>query len=295
VRTSHTMARRSPVTTCRVCASDASGEEGWAAWTFTSGVVYMVSGVWGELDRDLIIADKELVASTIGLFVLGEALQFHYVWEYTDNTVALSAIRSLTPSTPLSQRLCAARVIWCSDRSVFVMGERITSANNEWADIGSRPVTRLQMFHVADAGSSYKGGPEALGQSIFERGLRTISNDAAARQQLVDLVAMLEEGLADAGARHDADGSEPPSLAMALRALVRQTTKAKPKAALQWWRDARRAYPRFSPQPSSRWTKVDSLVPRLPSTQPLHVKYTQQPLHIPRGWLILGSPLGNDT
>ncbi len=30
------------------------------------------------------------------------------------------------------------------------------------------------------------------------------------------------------------DGSEPPPLAMALRALVRQTTKAKPKAALQW-------------------------------------------------------------
>ena len=125
-----------------VIYADASGEEGWAAWTFVSGVVHMVSGVWGPLDRDLIIADKELVASTVGLFVLGEALQFRYVWEYTDNTVALSAIRSLTPSTPLSQRLCAARVIWCSDRSVFVMGERITSANNEWADIGSRPVTR---------------------------------------------------------------------------------------------------------------------------------------------------------
>ena len=34
------------------------------------------------------------------------------------------------------------------------------------------------------------------------------------------------------------DGSEPPSLAMALHALVRQTTRAKPKLALQWWRDA---------------------------------------------------------
>jgi len=45
------------------------------------------------------------------------------------------------------------------------------------------------------------------------------------------------------------DGSEPPSLAMALRALVRQTTRAKPKLALQWWLpvDARRAYPRFFP------------------------------------------------
>jgi hypothetical protein len=33
--------------------------------------------------------------------------------------------------------------------------------------------------------------------------------------------------------RHASDGSEPPSLAMALRALVRHTTKVKPKAALQ--------------------------------------------------------------
>ena len=143
-----------------VIYADASGEEGWAAWTFASGVVYMVSGVWGELDRELIIADKELVASTVGLFVLGEALQFKYVWEYTDNTVALSAIRSLTPSTPLSQRLCAARVIWCSDRSVFVMGERITSANNEWADIGSRPVTR--------------GGPAAVATMAHELGLEFV-------------------------------------------------------------------------------------------------------------------------
>ena len=137
-----------------VIYADASGEEGWAAWTFVSGVVYMVSGVWGPLDIDLIIADKELIASTIGLFVLGEAHHFQYVWEFTDNTVALSAIRSLTPSTPLSQRLCAARVIWCSDRSVFVMAERITSANNEWADIGSRPVTRGGPAAVASMAAS---------------------------------------------------------------------------------------------------------------------------------------------
>jgi hypothetical protein len=33
-----------------VIYADASGEEGWAAWTFESGIVYMVSGVWGPLD-----------------------------------------------------------------------------------------------------------------------------------------------------------------------------------------------------------------------------------------------------
>jgi hypothetical protein len=59
------------------------------------------------------------------------------------------------------------------------------------------------------------------------------------------------------------------ALAMALHALVRQTTRAKPKLALQWWRDARRAYPRFSPQSSSRWTKVDSLDSPPASRQPV--------------------------
>ncbi len=51
-----------------------------------------------------------------------------------------------------------------------------------------------------------------------------------------------------------------PSSAEVLQRLdyVRQTTRAKTKLALRWWRDARRAYSRFSPQPSSRWTKVVS-------------------------------------
>ena len=45
--------------------------------------------------------------------------------------------------------------------------------------------------------SPRRGGAEALGQNIFERGLRTISNDVAAREQLRKLVALLEEGLSD--------------------------------------------------------------------------------------------------
>jgi len=61
------------------------------------------------------------------------------------------------------------------------------------------PSARLQMFHVADGGASDKGGPEGLGQGIFERGLCAISNDAAAREQLGVLVGLLEEGLSDSG------------------------------------------------------------------------------------------------
>jgi hypothetical protein len=62
------------------------------------------------------------------------------------------------------------------------------------------PSARLHMFHVADGGVSDKGGPEGLGQGIFERGLRTISNDVGAREQLGKLVGLLEEGLSDSGA-----------------------------------------------------------------------------------------------
>ena len=53
---------------------------------------------------------------------------------------------------------------------------------------------RFQMFHVADGGSD-KAGSEVLGQNIFERGLRSITNDPAARAQLLKVYELLEEGL----------------------------------------------------------------------------------------------------
>ena len=53
---------------------------------------------------------------------------------------------------------------------------------------------RFQMFHMADGGSD-KAGSEVLGQNIFERGLRSITNDPAARAQLLKVYELLEEGL----------------------------------------------------------------------------------------------------
>ena len=57
------------------------------------------------------------------------------------------------------------------------------------------PSARFQMFHMADGGGSDKAGSEVLGQNIFERGLRSITNDPAARAQLVKVYELLEEGL----------------------------------------------------------------------------------------------------
>lgn len=140
-----------------VVYADASGEEGWSAWTIEEGIVYMVAGVWSEADAVMIIAEKELVASTVGLFALAELLGWKHVWEFTDNTVALSAMRSMTPGTRFMQRLVVVRAQWMMAKGLFSAAERITSLNNLWADVGSRPVT--------------KGGPESVRREAAEMGL----------------------------------------------------------------------------------------------------------------------------
>jgi hypothetical protein len=65
------------------------------------------------------------------------------------------------------------------------------------------PSTRFQMFHMGDGGMPDKAGSEVLGQNIFERGLRTITNDPAARAQLVKVYELLEEGLSEPASGDD--------------------------------------------------------------------------------------------
>ena len=60
------------------------------------------------------------------------------VYSFTDNTVAMAAMRNLTPSTLCMQRLTVERVAWLLERGVSEACERITSKANLWADLGSR-------------------------------------------------------------------------------------------------------------------------------------------------------------
>ena len=97
------------------------------------------------------------------------------------------------------------------------------------------PTPRLQMFHVADTGLSEKGGAEALGQNIFERGLRTISNDVAAREQLGKLVALLEEGLSDSGVRKGVKKMTPGCLFVrAVAGLVGTALSSSASSSTMW-------------------------------------------------------------
>ena len=121
--------------------ADASGEDGWGAWALDGRRLLVTYGEWTEAelaDASFIIAEKELLASTLGLVSLAKAANWRSVWSFTDNTVAMSAMRKLTPRTTRMQHMVAARSFWMLSHGVREAAERITSKNNDWADALSR-------------------------------------------------------------------------------------------------------------------------------------------------------------
>ena len=50
----------------------AAGEVGWAAWTVSGGELLLTGDVWSDVERrELLICEKELLASNVGLLTLG--------------------------------------------------------------------------------------------------------------------------------------------------------------------------------------------------------------------------------
>ena len=121
-----------------VVYADASGEGGFAAWTCRRGVVYMVADTWREPEGNLIICEKELLASTWGVVALEEQLG-RRVLSYTDNTVAQATMRSLSSRSDRMAAITARRTHYLFDRGTVEAVRRVTSEANLWADIGSRP------------------------------------------------------------------------------------------------------------------------------------------------------------
>jgi len=122
--------------------ADAAGDSdgaGYCAWTVVGDELLVVEGRWSALERErLLICDLELAASTFGVVALQPLVGQRFVYSFTDNTVAMSAMRKLTPSTPCMQELTVERVAWLLERDVWEATERITSKANLWADLGSR-------------------------------------------------------------------------------------------------------------------------------------------------------------
>ena len=115
---------------------------GFGAWAVKDDELLYVQGEWSTEERTLLICDLELAASTFGLVALQPLLGARAVYSFTDNTVAMAAMRSLAPSTTAMQRLTTARVAWLLDAGVAEATERITSKANLWADMLSRGAER---------------------------------------------------------------------------------------------------------------------------------------------------------
>jgi hypothetical protein len=118
--------------------ADASGSIGWGAWTFDGDEVLVIAGEWSAAEQELGIAEKELFASTAGLAAMVRETGWTDVSSFTDNMVALAAMRSCTPRTPRLQALVQARMQWMSTTGVLEAAERVGSKSNLWADLASR-------------------------------------------------------------------------------------------------------------------------------------------------------------
>jgi hypothetical protein len=122
--------------------ADAAGDSegaGFCAWTVHGSELLLVEGRWSEAERQhLLICDLELAASTFGLVALQPELGSSFVYSFTDNTVAMAAMRNHSPSTACMQLLTESRVAWMLTSNVWEACQRITSKSNLWADLGSR-------------------------------------------------------------------------------------------------------------------------------------------------------------
>ena len=136
--------------------ADAAGDSvgaGFCAWTVYGDELLLVEGRWSEQEREhLLICDLELAASTMGLLALQPITQHQHVYSFTDNTVAMAALRSLTPATACMQTLTLQKVAWLLEQGVSEASERITSKANLWVDLGSRARVGEVMTQAVAAG-----------------------------------------------------------------------------------------------------------------------------------------------
>ena len=137
-------------------ASLESGTCGFGAWTVVGNELLYIIDEWSDVEKTLLICDLELAASTFGAVVISNETGRKYVWSFTDNTVAMSAMRKATPSTIAMQTLTRARTDWMFAEGVVETTERITSKANRWADALSRGDLQSVLTEAAALGLTHR-------------------------------------------------------------------------------------------------------------------------------------------
>ena len=141
--------------------ADASGLQGWAAWTCIGDEVIMTRGTWTDAEKGLDISVKELYASTAGVATLVPLAGWHAVYNYTDNMVALATMRRATPYAARLQELSRRRIELLLGLELREAPERIGTKSNLWADLGSRGRSGEVARQAAAIGLSMRWAPVA--------------------------------------------------------------------------------------------------------------------------------------
>ena len=102
------------------------------------GELIGLQGEWTTEEREgLRIEAKELLASTWGLVAFSAWLPRDVV-SFSDNTLAVSAMRSMLARSAAMSCLVARRTAWLLEQRRAETSLRVTTKRNVWADIGSR-------------------------------------------------------------------------------------------------------------------------------------------------------------
>ena len=124
-------------------------ESGYGAWTVMDGTMFYVCGLWEVWELESFsINVLELAAENIGTFAfIAQARRMgrmaHHAVDFVDNTAAEYSADRGKPSAAAMQELVQRRFDALDALDVFSAVERITSADNEWADALSRGAVRV--------------------------------------------------------------------------------------------------------------------------------------------------------
>ena len=151
--------------------ADASGESepgvvkecepGYGAWCVRGRILYIIHGLWSA--DELRCLSISVLEYAISLFA---AMVFHalhpatsHLLEFSDNSGTEWSMRRETPSSALMQAVAAKRSIFLRDASIFSRVNRVTSADNAWADWLSRQRLSDVLSDAAALGLTVKTVP----------------------------------------------------------------------------------------------------------------------------------------
>ena len=134
-------------------AADDKPGQGWGFWWVSGSVCFLAWGVWETKHASIPIHGKEAWASTAAIMTMKVIQQeSDYVLEYTDNSPTEWVVDSQQSKCEFLQTVIEARAEFFDASGMCSLPQRVSSANNVWADFLSRGWSQYVLWKVAKLG-----------------------------------------------------------------------------------------------------------------------------------------------